>query len=537
MELTAAFYGRQSTDKSDTSRDTQLEHCREYVPEAETYLAEAYRQPVHVTLPDRFLYFDRDESGTVYERTDYDRCKRAAGAGEFDLLLVYAMDRLGRGHPYDTMAEVNYFRHLGMPVFCWRERFEATGADDIVVLRVALASIEAHSELAKIKDRLKGGRVTANRLDPEHWFSGTVPYGFRLDGDKHLVVDEREARVVRRMFRWVMEENLSYNEIAHRLNREGYPAPSAGRKYKVQGRWGASSVKNILSNNRSVAGGGVDFQVTDERAGKTFTITVPGPAIVEPVEWNKAQNILSRRSQIKRRTNFYLLKQILTCRECGEKLVGTAAGRGTFYVCRRRQYARLWGVERCDLPRVPVEVTDPVVWRRVVEYIDRPGLVELALGADEADRLREIKTELVRVEAQVESKQRALKRLALDWVHDVLGEDALQDSASRIRADLEELDRRRIELELSRSVWKRRRVHVQQLCAMQSLDLDRMSPEGKQALVQELVYSIGVEHVSDTGVRLHPEFYLLSDELMGSSDKFSNNFATFTVGDPLEVAW
>jgi site-specific DNA recombinase len=537
MELTAGFYGRQSTDKSDTTRETQLERCREYVHEAETYLAGAYQQPVRVTLPDRFLYFDRDESGQVYERTDYDRCKRAASAGEFDLLLVYAMDRLGRGHPYDTIAEINYFRRLDMPVFSWRERFEATGADDIVVLRVALASIEAHSELEKIKERLKGGRITANRLDPEHWFSGTVPYGFRLDGDKHLTIDEHEARVIRRMFRWVMEENLSYNEIAHRLNREGYPAPSAGRKYKNRGRWGASSVKNILSNNRSVAGGGVDFQVTDERAGKTYTITVPSPAVVEPGEWNKAQNVLGRRSQIKRRSNFYLLKQVLRCEECGEKLVGTAAGGGTFYVCRRRQYARLWGVERCELPRVPAAVTDPVVWQRVVEYIDRPGLVELALGADEADRMAEIEAELARVGAQIDNKQRALKRLALDWVHDVLGEDVLQDSASRVRADIEELDRRRIELELSRSVWTRRQVHVQQLCAMQSLNLDGMSPEGRQALVQELVYRIGVQRVSNTSVRLRPEFYLLSDELIGSSDKFSRNFATFTMDDLVDVAW
>jgi site-specific DNA recombinase len=537
MELVAGFYGRQSTDKSDTSQETQLERCREYVPEAETFLAEMYRQPVHVALPDEHLYFDRDESGQVYERTNYDRCKRAAEAGEFSLLMVYAMDRLGRGHPYDTIAEVNYFRRLGLPVFCWRERFEATGADDIVVLRVALASIEAHSELEKIRDRLKGGRVTANRMDPAHWFSGTVPYGFRLDGDKHLVVDEREARVIRRMFRWVMEENLSYNEIAFRLNREGYPAPSAGRKYKVRGRWGASSVKNILSNNRSVAGGGVEFQVTDERAGKMYTITVPSPAIVEPVEWNKAQNVLGKRSQIKRRTNFYLLKQILRCGECGERLVGTAAGGGTFYVCRTRQYAKLWGVERCDLPRVPSEPADAAVWRRLMEYIDQPRLVELALGADEAGRLHEIEAELARVGAQVESKQRALRRLALEWVHDMLGEDVLQDSASRVRSDIEELDRRRIELELSRSVWKRRQVHVQQLCAMQSLDLNRMSPEGRQALCQELVHGVSVERLDGNCVQLGPEFHLLSDEIMGSSSRLLNNFATFTLGDPLTVAW
>jgi site-specific DNA recombinase len=537
MELTAAFYGRQSTDKSDTSRETQLERCREYVHEAETHLAEVYQQPVRVTLPDRHLYFDRDESGTVYERTSYDHCKQAASAGEFDLLLVYAMDRLGRGHPYDTIAEINFFRRLGMPVFSWREKFEATGADDIVVLRVALASIEAHSELEKIKDRLKGGRITANRLDPAHWFSGTVPYGFRLDGDKHLVVDEHEAKVIQRMFRWVMEENLSYNEIAARLNREGYPAPSARRWSKSEGRWGASSVKNILSNNRAVAGGGVDFQVTDERAGKTYTLTVPGPAIVAPVEWNKAQNVLGRRSQIKRRSNFYLLKQLLRCEECGERMVGTAAGGGTFYVCRRRQYAKLWNVERCALPRVPADATDPLVWRRVVEYIDRPGLVELALGTDEAGRMAEIEAEMARVGTQIDNKQRALKRLALDWVHDVLGEDILQESASRVRADMDELDRRRVELELSRSVWKRRQVHIQQLCAMQSLNLDAISPEGKQALVQELVYSIGVRRMSDTSVRLRPEFYLLSDELISSSTRLSRNFATFTMEETVDVAW
>jgi site-specific DNA recombinase len=96
---------------------------------------------------------------------------------------------------------------------------------------------------------------------------GKPPYGYRAQRVRHpnklkanegrskhrLVVDELRGPVVSQIFLWRAAEQLGYNDIADRLNREPgrYPPPDpilgAGRRRRV-GAWTGTSVRGVLEN-------------------------------------------------------------------------------------------------------------------------------------------------------------------------------------------------------------------------------------------------------------------------------------------------
>ena len=61
---------------------------------------------------------------------------------------------------------------------------------------------------------------------------------------QHLVINEAEAEVVRQIYRWCVEEQLSSYAIHRRLTLQGVPP----RKAK-HGRWAQSSVIEILRDS------------------------------------------------------------------------------------------------------------------------------------------------------------------------------------------------------------------------------------------------------------------------------------------------
>lgn len=95
-----------------------------------------------------------------------------------------------------------------------------------------------------LRSRVRDGRI-----------AGGSCYGSRLErrsdgsGRKYTlaIVNETEAPIVRRIY----DEFLAgrgLKQIAHRLNNEGIPAPSAGRR--GSGSWAPGAVRTILLNIR-----------------------------------------------------------------------------------------------------------------------------------------------------------------------------------------------------------------------------------------------------------------------------------------------
>lgn len=90
------------------------------------------------------------------------------------------------------------------------------------------------------------------------YISANCPFGYKkAEGDRHmLLIEEREARIVRRIFEMAME-GMTSTQIARTLNREGVKTPAAlkqeqGKCKKAPKRegffWSSSGICRILRN-------------------------------------------------------------------------------------------------------------------------------------------------------------------------------------------------------------------------------------------------------------------------------------------------
>src|SRR5262249_34259799 len=169
-----------------------------------------------------------------------------------------------------------------------------------------------------------------------------APYGYRYvpkrDGvPGHLVIDEAEAGVVRMLYRWLVDEQMTARQILKRL-AEGPWRPRCGKRL-----WSNAVVHRILSDplytgtayaNRHVFVVPRKPRSTGPRAGTPTCrrppppegrIPIPVPALIDESTHQDAMSQLARNSTLSFRNNKrndYLLRCLLTCRGCGLAMYG-----------------------------------------------------------------------------------------------------------------------------------------------------------------------------------------------------------------------
>ncbi len=263
--------------------------------------------------------------------------KEAAERGEFDILLVFMFDRLGRIEN-ETPFVLEWFANHGIEVWSVNEgqqKFEQHVDKLMNYLRFWQASGESEKTSIRVKTRMH--QMTSEGI----YTGGSVPYGFHLvsKGRKNkkgqemrdLAVCPEEATVVNMMYDMVIEQGYGSHRLASFLNERGY-------KTHKNAKFTSSYVLRILRNplNRGILCRG---GVTSE--------PIPELRIVSDVKFFRVAEILEQRSgeeEEKRKIALTnrgqaLLAGIIYCEHCGCRL---ATSRGKI------QYRRTDGTERCD---------------------------------------------------------------------------------------------------------------------------------------------------------------------------------------------
>jgi DNA invertase Pin-like site-specific DNA recombinase len=211
-DMRAAIYARYSTDlQSAASVEDQIRLCAE----------RAEREGWSVVRQDA----DRGISGASLLRPGLQAMLQGAARGEFDVLIAEALDRLSR----DQEDIAGLYKRLGFAGI----RIVTLAEGEISELHIGLkGTMNALflKDLAQKTRRGQRGRVEAGKIP------GGNSYGYRMvrrleeDGavsTGEREVDEREARIVRRIFA-EYAAGLPRRRIAAGLNREGVPGPRGG---------------------------------------------------------------------------------------------------------------------------------------------------------------------------------------------------------------------------------------------------------------------------------------------------------------------
>jgi site-specific DNA recombinase len=371
------------------------------------------------------VFPDNGVSGTVplERRPEGSQMLAAARRGEFDQLLIYKLDRLGR----DTRLILNAvadLEKLGVRVRSMTEEFDTSTATGKLMLTM-LSGFASH-EREVIRERSVAG---TNRVaEAGAWMGGIVPYGYRKVGEKRdarLVVSDEiiaaygmsESDVIRLIYRLAAIERRSCFYIADRLNELRVPCAyqrddrlllRGKRKQRTSGIWRPSRVRNIIVNP-TYKGLHQFGKRTSNKSRPLITRSVP--TIVDEKTWDKAQaNLRAHQLYAPRSaTHEYLLRGLIKCACCGLTFSAVTnlrrdGKREHYYRCNGKQVARgLFGVkgQRCPSKGVRGGNLEAIVWRDVEDFLRSPGRVINNLQT----RLRGEASDIVKNRARVEYLQ------------------------------------------------------------------------------------------------------------------------------------
>ena len=177
-------------------------------------------------------YTDDGYSGSWLDRPALDELRDHAREGRFDVVVVLCPDRLARRYAYQVLL-LEELKRAGVEVhFC--ERPINDSPDDQLLLQIQGAIAEY--ERAKLLERCRRGRLHRARrgeLSPP-----SPPYGYtyaarKYGGDGQIRIDDEEAAMVRQIFGWYAEEEVSLYRLAQRLNERTAWKPRRGVRWKA----------------------------------------------------------------------------------------------------------------------------------------------------------------------------------------------------------------------------------------------------------------------------------------------------------------
>ena len=353
-------------------------------------------------VPREWVFEDEGYSGATLERPGLERVRDLAAEGQIQAMLAYSPDRLSRKYAYQILLIEEFARHGVEMVFV--KSPQGDSAED--QLLVQFQGMIAEYERAQILERSRRGK-RHRAQSGEVSVMSNAPYGYRYirktdEAPAAYVVDEAEARVVRRVYEMYTVEGLSIGEITRRINAQGIPTR------KASARWERSTVWAVLRN--SAYRGAACFGKTrisartrvmrpQRRRGVTTPSTtagherpreewieIPVPALVTEESFARAQELLHQNKIRSRRRTIApsVVQGLVSCAKCGYAFsrtsTQTSARKIHYYKCIGSDGWRKLGGPVCDNGRfVRQELLDQIVWAEVIRLLEEPALIQQEL--------------------------------------------------------------------------------------------------------------------------------------------------------------
>ena len=312
---------REDGDKEESSSVTnQREMLKRYVSEQENFFIVKE-------------YVDDGYTGTNFDRPGFKQMIEDIEAGIIDTVITKDLSRLGRerlgvGHYTEIYFPEHNVRYIALLDNI--DTYFDAGMNDMAPFKGVINDMYVRDISKKIRSSLIERKKAGNFLGV------TAPYGYQKDPNNkfHLIINEKEAEVVKRVFRLYLEGN-GLTRIAQILTKDGIPVPGESRdigktrRTALYSSWKQTTIRRIL-DNRVYLGELVQFKRRKINYKSKRRITVPEEeryicrgtheAIINEESFNAVQNILKKNKSFKGTKHDYLFKGLLFCSECGARL-------------------------------------------------------------------------------------------------------------------------------------------------------------------------------------------------------------------------
>ena len=380
-------------------------------------------------------YFEGSNSGyknAVADRNILQEALQDAKAKEYDILVVYKDDRIGR-RMWEIGAYVMSLKSFGVDIYTVKDDCISPESDDIMgqmmlALRYGNAQKSSSDTGMRVKD-------TAQKLVQKGKFmGGKAPYGYKLElsGEvskhgralHHLVVVPEQAEVVKYIYELSLHKEFGATKISKILNEHEIYKDRAPRDI-----WKSGTIVSILTN--PVYAGYTAYKRRERVDGRYHRldskdwIFAEKPdteiAIIDENMWNQVQDTRKQRADkyikslenqnvtvIRRNSGMLALIDVLHCGYCGRKMTnGSKYNYWTIKDTGERRTSKIaiykcpnaWnGIPHEKTKQYRADQIEPVVFEALAEYIGK---------------LQENEDVFTQIEEN-QSRQKAVKQSELD---------------------------------------------------------------------------------------------------------------------------
>ena len=300
------IYARYSSDKqTEQSIEGQLRECYSYA-ERNNYAVVGE-------------YIDRALTGTTDKRPEFLKMIEDSKKQVFNYILVYQLDRFARNR-YDSAIYKAKLTKNGVRVLSARENI-SDDASGVLVEGMLESMAEYYSKELSQKTK-RGMKETILK---GNWTGGHIPYGYNIV-DRKLVINEEEAKVVKKIFNSVLE-NIKFKDTIKELAYLGY-------KTKTNKPFTESYLSRLLKNKRYIG-----------ELSKTYKSEEKTPKIVDEEIFklvnDKLREFRGKSARVKAEVPYYLSGKLF-CGYCNDLLIADSGTNHAgivykYYKCSKRK--------------------------------------------------------------------------------------------------------------------------------------------------------------------------------------------------------
>ena len=468
-------------------------------------------------FPNPTFFVDDGYSGTNFDRPGFQAMLDEIVAGNVAVCITKDLSRLGRNSSLTGLYTNFTFPEHGVRYIAINDDFDTSDPNsvnnDFAGIKNWFNEFYARDTSRKIR------AVTKAKGEKGVPLTTNIPYGYKKDPDnqKHWVIDEEAAQVVKRIFDMCME-GRGPSQIANQLTAEKVLNPTAYKsKEGITTRtstsanpyhWNSSTVVHVLER-REYTGCIVNFKtytnsIWDKKQRqnpeeKQAVFENTHKAIIDESVFEKVQIIRQNRHRKTKTGKSSMFSGMLYCSDCGEKMYFCASNNSkfeqSFFECSVHHKHR----DKCKVHFIRSIVLEDLVqthMNAVVSYIIRyeqhfRRVMTEKLQVESEEKLRVWKKQFLQNEKRIAELDRLFIKIYEDNAKGTLSDEKFEMMSQRYEEEQSQLKLELVTLQKNIEVQEQQTENLEKFIQLASKYADGvpLTPYALRELVKKIYVS------------------------------------------------